>query len=125
MTISTISMFFILLTVSAAIVNNMGLFLEGVPIDTTSMDNARLKVNYDSYLQSQGAQQQTSFDFGDFKTALSMLRDILFGVAWIPGLLEDFGLPGNLAYLFSLPIYIIYAIGFTQFIGNRSMKGMS
>ena len=122
----TIALLLFMIQASASIVNAMGLLQYGITTDDTSFDNAKRQIESQQYFQS-SAQTDTSvsFGFGDFVKGLGMLVDAVVGIIIIPYLMHQFGMPISYAILFSIPLYLIYVLGYAQFVANRSLKVMT
>ena len=71
-----------------------------------------------------GVDAAVSFGFGDFVTGFQKFRDILFRVTFMGETLKLFGVDSAIANTFSFAGVITYILGISQFIANRSTKGM-
>lgn len=74
---------------------------------------------------STGVQSEMNLGLGDYvKAFFYFLFALAAGVVAIPYTLTAFGMPGLYAVIFSIPVYFVYIIGISQFIGNKSLKNM-
>jgi len=77
------------------------------------------------YFQNAGIQNTQSLTFGDYLFGFFKFVKIMFAGILMPfTTYKAFGVPENIAYLLSVPIYLMYLIGIYQFISNRATKGM-
>jgi len=74
---------------------------------------------------STGVQSEVNLGLGDYvKAFFYFLFALAAGVVAIPYTLNIFGIPWLYATIFSIPIYFVYIIGISQFIGNKNLKSM-
>lgn len=118
----------LLLNVAMAVINASGM-VDGFQLspaqnwfDAVGKD----QLQDDQYFQSSAQQQSsTSFGFGDFVKGLALfLTTFALGIVVVPYTFIQFGLPAGFAALLSIPVYVSYAYAISQFVSNRSGKGM-
>jgi hypothetical protein len=125
MRITALVIFILCLNLSSSILASIGLF-STIPtnaneqgligsIDDTVANHSYLAAN----VQSQSVIQQV----GDFVTGLFTFIGIFFKSIFLPQtMLENFGIPHDLARWFTYPIYLIYVIAIIQMISGRYIE---
>ena len=79
----------------------------------------------EEYFQSPGIQDTQSITFGDYLVGFFKFIKVMFAGILLPFVTyKSFGVPTNIAYLLSIPVYFTYLVGMYQFISNRAAKGM-
>lgn len=125
----SVAMIVFLITLGFGLVDNvLGAYIDyNVPSDQEWIS----KVNSDAFqnqsyspanLEQSGDEQNV---FGNFRLGLSVFIDAL-GSATVtfPWMLNDWGVPLGLAFLFALPIWLIYMVGLIQVFAKTSFGGM-
>jgi hypothetical protein len=126
----TIAVFVLLLNVSMAVVNELGIVdsaYEKTPtqewFDVLGQDQLRDK----EYVQTQ-VSGSTGFGFGHIwstvKSIFYFILVVVWGVVAVPYTLTELGLSLTLASLISIPVYVAYLLGLAEWIGGRQSKGM-
>lgn len=79
----------------------------------------------EDYFQNAGIQDTASLTFGDYVFGFFKFVKIMFAGVLMPfRIYKSFGVPENIAYLLSVPVYFVYLIALYQFISNRGTKSM-
>ena len=129
----TIFLMVLLINVSSSIINAIDktdpLFYSTFqPDERLYTSQGKLKeaeIANEEYFQSPGIQDTQSLTFGDYLVGFFKFVGIMFAGILMPFItMKSFGVPANIAYLLSVPVYFTYLIGLYQFISNRATKGM-
>lgn len=126
-----VSMFVLLLNISASIVNAVNtadtLYFSTIQPYAESYDDVKQEViRSQSYFQNTGVQDTNQLTFGDYIFAFFKFIFIIGkGVIAVPWLLDRFGITNfDLKVFISFITYTIYLLGLYQFIANRAGKSM-
>lgn len=125
MRITALVIFILCINLSSAILGTLGLFQTNVSdanlngqinnIDETRLNSSYLGVN----VVPGGAVQQV----GDFISGLYTFTTIFVTSIFMPqSMLENFGVPHDIARWFTFPIYLIYIIAIIQMISGRYVE---
>lgn len=120
-----------LLNLSVVMVDTLGIYQFGIATDSQWTDDVE-NVENQKFDPDISADVSTSFGFGDFVSGFKLFRDTLFRIVNIGSTLKVFGLVDSadcvgcstLSNFFGFAGFIIYILGISQFISNRSTKGM-
>jgi hypothetical protein len=117
-------LFFVLIQVSIAGINTLGVFETGTPGDTQKLYTWNTTMN-DQSVVSYGngtTQSSASLSFGDLTKGLWMFGKIVgTGIAFPYTTFILFGVSKFWAGLMSIPIYGLYLLGLVQFIRGQSV----
>ena len=126
MRLFVLAMTLFLLNISIVMVDTLGIYNINIANQGTSSEwfdevqNAQGK-KFDPDLS---ADVSTSFGFGDFISGFKNFIDLVFRIVFIGTTLELFGVDSTIATLFGFVGVIVYLLGLSQFVSNRSTKGM-
>lgn len=127
----TIAVFILLVNVSLAMVNAMGIVdsnYEKAPSQEWFDELNKEELRNEQYVQSQVSGDTGGFDFGDvwrtIKSLFYFVKVVVIGVVAVPYTLTQLGLSLTMASLISIPVYAAYLLGLAEWIGGRQTKGM-
>lgn len=124
MKVLVIASLLFLLNLSVVVVDTLGLYSFSVATQTDWQDELS-SVDNQQYLSNEVTEEvNTSLGFGDFVVALRIFIDFIWRVLNFGSTLIAFGMDGELANLLSIPVFLLYGLGVSQYIGNRGGKSM-
>lgn len=120
-----IAMLIFIINISMAMTNALGFYsfsLQEHDEWMNSVDEA--EVSEESYVSSQ-VNSDTDFNFGDFVKGLWIfIKTFGLGVLAFGYTLKAFGLMYPFTWLITIIVWVIYALGISQYIANRTTKSM-
>lgn len=120
MRITALVIFILCINLSSAIIGSSGLFLTQ-PTDATTTQ--LMETVNQSYLGSSVSSGNVATQFGDFVTGLYTFIKLFFTSLALPSLmLQNYGVPVNIANWISYPIYFIYLVALIQMISGRYVE---
>ena len=117
----------LLIHVAASFVGAMGILeYSKNPNNEWLNEFTRSEWQNDSYVQSEvQSQSDVNFGFGDLiKGLYYFVSSFARGLIDLPHTLQMFGVPTNLSFILSFPLYIIYAIAIIQLLRGTSTETM-
>lgn len=123
----TIVYLVLLFNVAGAIVNAIGLTSYQMQTYNEGFKEIQENINNQQYFQSSVTPDTSTSiaGFGDFARGLWIFtKAVGWGLIAPSFILQQFGMPLNIALIFAIPVYFAYGLAFSQFISNRGFKGM-
>lgn len=124
MRITPLVLFILCVALSSSIIGSLGIF-GVIPSDanTIKLMNAISESTNQTYFGSTITTGSVLSQVGDFVTGLWIFIKIFFVSIVIPSsMLQNFGVPQNIAVWFSFPIYFIYIVAIIQMISGRYLE---
>jgi hypothetical protein len=124
MRITPLVLFILCIALSSSIIGTLGMF-NVIPSDanTIKLMNTISESTNQTYFGSTIAAGTFLSQVGDFVTGLWIFIKIFFISILIPSaMLQNFGVPANIALWFSFPIYFVYIIAIIQMISGRYLE---
>lgn len=127
-----IAMMVFLVSLSVAFLNtldvmNQDQYYGSGPVNQEWLDAVQSEGYKDQTFESSPVQndQQTDFNsLSEFRIAMSILGTTLkYATYGFAGMLKSFGMPGVLAVLFAIPVWLIYFIFIAQIILRFTLEG--
>lgn len=119
MKVFIIALFLFMIQLSAALIDTSGAFKETIAIDYSGLQEANNTVR-SKYFNSTGENTQNDYEEGASSDFFGLAGRI-FNVAKT---LTDFGVPYDIAILFSLPVYLMWIVAIIQFFWRKDFTGM-
>ncbi len=123
MRLFVLAMVLFLLNLSVVLVDTLGLFNVNYVTQASWRDDVQ-DIEAKKFDPDISADVSTSFGFGDFVSGFKNFIDMVFRIVNLGETVKLFGVDDEIANTFGLAGIIIYALGLSQFISNRSTKGM-
>ncbi len=119
----TIALFLLMIQIGVALVNTMGVFDSGVPLDTSSEGSLHYA---NTTLRSRSFGNQTigqgvEYERSSFSDIVNFGKN-LFNVA---ATFESFGLPTTYSWLFAAPVYFIWIFALAQVFLRKGVKDIT
>lgn len=124
MRITPLVLFILCMALSSSIIGALGLF-NVIPSDanTIKLMNSITDSTNQTYFGSTITTGSVLSQVGDFVTGLWIFIKIFFISIVIPSsMLQNFGVPQNIAMWFSFPIYFVYIVAIIQMISGRYLE---
>lgn len=124
-----LALFIVLLSGAIGLVNGLGVFSESyisTPQNYVSGSFNVSELNKTSSMTGHsGALDYFSSIISWSWQGLTIFLNVIFCIVCLyPTLVNDFGVPALLSGFMQLGIYVVYAVGFIQFLTGKQMKGM-
>ena len=123
MKVITIALTLFFLNLSMVMISTLGIYNFNIAADDlwrAEVESAQTQ----QFDPDVGVDAAVSFGFGDFVTGFKTFVNIIWRVVNLGTTLRLFGIHPEIATLFGLAGGIVYILGITQFISNRSTKSM-